>query len=227
MVTPADGSSPPRVAAYLLVPCDDPAKAASLRERLVAFQRSQGLPAGLYEEQCKGHRGRPKRGLLVGRASCGDVDLVCVLALRHLAPTRARACQLVLRLGVSVVTPAGLRLDPANDVVRWVARERAEHQRQIRRGQARNRKQGKRVGAIPTGFRVAKDGEHVEPDPDEQRMLAMAFELLASGLSPTQTAVRLNEAGYHSRKGGPITHKQVTRWRLRGRDQVVCPAPTT
>ncbi len=205
-------SAPRRVAAYLLAPCNDDAKAAALRERLRAFQRSLGVPIGIYAEQCKGRHARPMRGRLVRRGSRGGFDLLCVLALRHLAPTRARVCQLVVRLGVCVVTPTGLRLDPADHVVRWVARERAEHQRQIRRGLARKRKCGERTGVIPAGFRLAEDGVHLEPDPEEQRAIATAIELLASGLALRQIAKRLTEAGHRSRKGGPITHTQVKRW---------------
>jgi DNA invertase Pin-like site-specific DNA recombinase len=204
--------SRPRVAAYLLVPCDDDAKAASLRERLASFQRTQGMPLGMYEEQCGGHRARPLRGRLVRRGSRGGFDLVCVLALRHLAPTRARIAQLVLRLGVPVVTLSGLRLDPADRVVRWIARERSEHQRRIRRGLSKKRQRGERAGVIPAGLQLAEDGVHLEPDPNVQRAMATARELSASGLALRQIAKRLTEAGHRTRRGTAISHKQVGRW---------------
>jgi DNA invertase Pin-like site-specific DNA recombinase len=148
--------------------------------------------------------------------------LVCVVALQHLAPTRSRVAQLVLRLGVPVVTLSGLRLDPADRVVRWIAKERGEHQRRIRRALSKKRQRGERAGAIPAGFRLASDGVHLEPDPDEQRAIAMAIELSATGLALRQIARRLTEAGHRSRKGGPVTHTQVRRWLSRGRDQVIC-----
>jgi len=207
-------SDQPRVAAYLLTPCNS-TRASKFRERLAAFQRSQGLPLGIYEEQCEGRRSRPLRNRLVRRGQRGGFDLCVVLSLRHLAPTRSRVAQIVLRLKVPVVTPSGLRLDPNDRVLRWLARERAEVRRSIRREVAAKRKRGERVGEIPSGFRLAEDGVHVEPDPKVQAAMATARELAATGLSQRQIAEQLTEAGHRSRRGGPITHKQVGRWLAR------------
>jgi len=203
------------VAAYLLVPRDR-TKAAALRAKLVAFQRSQGVPAALYEESPEDRRRRPKRRRLIGRARRGEVCILCVLHLRDLAASRARVAQIVLRLRVPVVTPSGLRLDPADRVLRWVAHERTEHRRSIKRALDAKRGRGERVGAIPAGLKLAEDGVHLEPDADVQQAIATARRLAASGTSLRQIAIALTEAGYRSRSGRPITHRQVGRW-LRAR----------
>jgi len=118
---PTEQAGPPRVASYSLSP-DDPAKAEALRARLAAYQRSLGLPLGVYEERCRDRRRRPLRARLLHRAAGGGIDIVVVPAVRHLASTRARVCQLVCRLDVPVLTLTGLRFDPSDRIVRWVAR---------------------------------------------------------------------------------------------------------
>ena len=206
---------PQRAAAYLLLP-DDPTRAAAMRAELVALQRTQGIPFAVYEELPEHRRRRPKRRRLLRRARRDGFDIVCVLRLRHLAPTRARVAQLVLGLGVPVVTPSGLRLDPADRVLRWVARERTEHRKRIRGGLDAKRRRGERCGGIPAGSKLADDGVHLVPDADEQRAMATARELAEDGRSLRQIADVLTEAGHRTRAGGPITHKQVGRW-LRAR----------
>jgi hypothetical protein len=208
---PPSPQSAPCVAAYLLLPAD-PAKAAALRARLVAFQRSQGVPAALYEEHPEDRRRRPKRRRLIGRARRGAICVLCVLRLRHLAATRARVAQLVLRMNVAVVTPSGLRLDPADRVLRWVAHERTEHRRSIKRALDAKRGRGERVGAIPAGLKLAEDGVHLEPDADVQQAIATARRLASGGMSQRQIATTLTEAGYRTRRGRAVTHKQVGRW---------------
>jgi recombinase len=54
------------------------------------------------------------------------------------------------------------------------------------------------------------------PDADEHRAMVTARELAEDGRSLRQIADLLTEAGYRSRGGGPITHRQVGRW-LRAR----------
>lgn len=181
----------PCVAAYLLRP-RDPKKAALLRAKLVAFQRAQGVPAAVYEEAPKDHRRRPKLRCLIDRAHRGEVCRVCVIAMRHIAPTRSRVAQLVIRLAVPVVSVNGLRLDPADRVVRWIARERTEHGRSIKRGLARMRPR--------------------EPSPETQRAIEKARALSESGMSQRQIAEHLTEAGHRTRRGTAISHKQVGRW---------------
>jgi DNA invertase Pin-like site-specific DNA recombinase len=212
---------PPRVAAYLVVPCGDPTKAALLQEQLAALQRSLGTPLGTYAEKCEDRHRRPLRARLLRRGGRGGFDLLCVVTLQHLATTRSRVAQLVLRLGVPVVTLSGLRLDPADRVVRWIAKERDQHRQRIRRALAKKRQRGERAGAIPAGYKLAADGLHIEPDPDVQRAITIARQLSAEGLALRKIARHLTDAGYRTRVGGDISHKQVKRWLARARSDGV------
>ncbi len=144
--------------------------------------------------------------------------MVAVLRLRDLAASRARAAQLVLSLGVPVVTPTGLRLDPADRVVRWLARERTEHRASSRAALDAKRSRGERIGGIPSGYRLAEDGVHLVPAPAEQQTISRAVGLRSLGTSYRQVAKTLNEEGHRSRGGGRITHGQVSRW-IRAREK--------
>jgi len=198
-------SEHPCVAAYMLVPAD-PARAESKRAKLVALQRSLGLAAAVYAEP-PGRR-RPQRRRLIGRARRGDVCVVAVIRWRDLAPSRSRVAQLVVRLGVPVVSGDGLRLDPADPVLRWLAKEKGEHRRTVDAKRAR----GERLGEIPMGYRLDPDGVHLVPNVDEQRAIARARELADVGTSRRRIARVLTIEGYRSRRGGPITHVAVGRW---------------
>lgn len=202
-----------RVAAYLVV-SRDPTKTAALRAKLVAFQRSLGVPAAVYEDH-EHPRRRPKRRRLVLRGRLGGFDLVVCLRFGHLGSSRSRVAQVVLQLGVPVVTPTGLRLDPvdreARRVLRWVAKEQTEHRGRIRRALDAKRVRGERVGAIPVGSRLAEDGVHLVPDADGLRAIATARELAGRGVSLRKIASALSDAGHRTRGGKPVTHRQVGR----------------
>lgn len=209
----ADGPSPSGagcVAAYLRLP-RDPAKAAARREKLRAFQRTLGAPAAVYEEQLQDGRTRPKRRRLVMRALRGEVCCVAVLELRDLTADRVRAARLVVRMGVPVVAP-DLRLDPSDPVVQWLARDRRDRRRSITEALAEKRSRGERTGQIPSGFRLAADGLHLEPDPEVQRAMATSRDLAAAGMSHQQIAERLTRDGYCSQRGGPISRRTIGRW---------------
>lgn len=61
-----------------------------------------------------------------------------------------------------------------------------------RMGLQQNKAQGKRVGQIPFGFRLAADGEALEQDPDEQFMLQRILRLRAEGVSVPRIVALLN-----------------------------------
>ena len=60
---------------------------------------------------------------------------------------------------------------------------------------------GERVGNIHYGYRLAADGEHVEPDPAEQAVLAEVRALRSRHRSLREIATALNESGYSTRRG--------------------------
>jgi len=56
-------------------------------------------------------------------------------------------------------------------------------------------------GEAPYGWRLAADGVHLSPHPEEQAALALAGELRAAGLSLAKVGERLAERGYLPRNG--------------------------
>lgn len=76
---------------------------------------------------------------------------------------------------------------------------------------AHKKAKGERVGTIPYGYHLAADGVSLEPDADEQAMIADARELKAAGLSLRKIGERLTERGMLPRTGGEWHASQVSK----------------
>ena len=63
-----------------------------------------------------------------------------------------------------------------------------------------------RVGNIAYGYRLAEDGKHIEPNPDEQTVLSEIQRLRPSDHSMRRVATELNRQALRIRRG--------TAWRL-------------
>jgi DNA invertase Pin-like site-specific DNA recombinase len=68
---------------------------------------------------------------------------------------------------------------------------------------ARMAQQGKRVGEIPYGFKLAEDGVHLVEDATEQRLVQTIRDLKAKGLTWAQVAEEMNSRGFVTKKGRP------------------------
>ena len=66
-------------------------------------------------------------------------------------------------------------------------------------------------GDAPYGYRLAADGERLEPEPAEQVLLARARRLRHKGLSLRAVARQLEAQGFRTRTGGPFAAVQVQR----------------
>jgi site-specific DNA recombinase len=73
------------------------------------------------------------------------------------------------------------------------------------------RSQGERVGNIAFGFRLAGDGQHVEPDPAEQGALAEIRRLRHEGTTLRGIAASLNHRALRTRRGTPWRLESVAR----------------
>lgn len=73
------------------------------------------------------------------------------------------------------------------------------------------RKQGRRVGNIAFGSRLAGDGEHLEPEPVEQAALAEIRRLRRQGATLRGIAAALNNRAHRTRRGTPWRLESVAR----------------
>lgn len=73
------------------------------------------------------------------------------------------------------------------------------------------KREGKRVGHIPFGFKLAHDGVYLEESPEEQDILRQMSELRAEGLSIRDIAKALNERNAFNRGQTTWNHASVHR----------------
>jgi site-specific DNA recombinase len=97
---------------------------------------------------------------------------------------------------VDTRTAAGrLVLNVLTSVAQW---ERETTVERTKDAMSHLKSQGKRVGSVPFGFKVAEDNQLV-PDPQEQEALAIMRRLRAAGYSLRDIAAHLEENGYTPR----------------------------
>lgn len=70
---------------------------------------------------------------------------------------------------------------------------------------------GQRVGNIPFGYRLADDGQTLEPEPAEQNVCGIVRELRSAGYSLRAIAHELNRQGLTTRKGTAWVYQYVDR----------------
>jgi DNA invertase Pin-like site-specific DNA recombinase len=180
--------------------------------------------AGRYLEPPDGGRSRAKLKRLLRRARTKVFEAVCVLRLDDLAASRPGAARVAWELdevGVRVVSTSEPQLDLRAPALRWIAEDQPRRSQRVKDALQAKRARGKRMGAVPRGFRLALDGVRQEPDETEQTVIKQAVALSKSGASLSSIARRLTEQGYRSRNGTPFSHNQISRMlaRVRGDQQ--------
>ena len=73
------------------------------------------------------------------------------------------------------------------------------------------KREGKRIGHIPFGFRLAQDGVYLEESPEEQDILRQMNDLRAEGLSIRDIAKALNERNAFNRGQAAWNNSSVHR----------------
>ena len=69
--------------------------------------------------------------------------------------------------------------------------------------------QGRRVGSVPHGYRLAEDGKHLLPDAHEQEVLNLVRELREDGWTLQAISAELAERGAFNRAGRPFNAKSI------------------
>jgi len=73
------------------------------------------------------------------------------------------------------------------------------------------KKQGKRTGTIPFGFRVGEDNETLEIEPKEKKIIDRVKDLRASGLKLREIQEELQAQGIKTRKGNGFTTSAICK----------------
>jgi site-specific DNA recombinase len=159
---------------------------------------------------------RPGMARLLALVDAGAVQTVIIAKLDRLTRSVKDLCTLLERFErrrvalISVAesldtgSAAGrLVLNIMTAVSQW---EREAIGERTRDALSHKRRRGERVGNIPFGSRLAADGEHLEPEPGEQAVLAEIRRLRCDGVTMRAIAASLNGCCYRTRRG--------TAWRL-------------
>jgi len=111
---------------------------------------------------------------------------------------------------------AGNGRSPEDRFMRTMLDGAAEHVRAVIKARTKaalavKRAKGQRTGSVPFGFRVAGDGVHLEPVPEEQEVIRVAQGLRAEGRSLAGVGAELAARGMLSRTGRPFIATQIAR----------------
>jgi site-specific DNA recombinase len=164
---------------------------------------------------------RPGVTRLLAMIDAGKVRTVIVAKLDRLTRSVKDLCTLLERFerrGVALVSVAEsldtgsaagrLVLNIMTAVSQW---EREAIGERTRDALGHKRHRGERVGNIPFGYRLASDGQHVEPDPGEQSALAEIATLRRQGTPMRRIAATLNQQAHRTRRGTPWRLESVAR----------------
>ena len=164
---------------------------------------------------------RPGMTRLLALVEAGKVRAVIVAKLDRLTRSVKDLCELLERFerkGVALVSVAEsldtgsaagrLVLNIMAAVSQWEREAIGERTRDALR---HKRNQGRRVGNIAFGSRLASDGDHLESDPAEQAALAEIRRLRGEGATLRGIAAALNHREYRTRRGTPWRLESVTR----------------
>ena len=164
---------------------------------------------------------RPGVQRLLSLVNGGSVDAVIIAKLDRLTRSVKDLCSLlelfekrkVALISVAESLDTGsaagrLVITIMGAVSQWEREAIGERTRDALR---HKRSQGRRVGNIAFGSRLANDGEHLEPDPTEQRALAEIRRLRSKGTTLRGIAATLNQRDYRTRRGTPWRLESVVR----------------
>lgn len=166
---------------------------------------------------------RPGMQRLLALVDAKKIDAVIVAKLDRLTRSVKDLCSLLElfeKKNVALISVAE-SLDTGSAAGRLVITimaavsqwEREAIGERTRDAMSHKRRNGERVGNISYGYRLAGDGEHVEPDDAEQAAIAEIRSLRSAGTTLRGIAAALNHRAFRTRRG--------TAWRLESVARVV------
>jgi site-specific DNA recombinase len=168
---------------------------------------------------------RPGMARLLALVNEGEVNTVIIAKLDRLTRSVKDLAELLERFqrrGVSLVSVAE-SLDTGSAAGRLVINimtavsqwEREAIGERTRDAMSHKRSNGERVGNIAYGYRLAADGQRLEPDPHEQAVLSAIRELRERRCPMRGIAAELNARGWRTRR--------ASAWRLEHVARILCP----
>jgi len=164
---------------------------------------------------------RPGMDRLLTLVDERKVDTVIIAKLDRLTRSVKDLAELLERFqrrGVSLVSVAE-SLDTGSAAGRLVINimtavsqwEREAIGERTRDAMQYKRSNGRCVGNLAYGYRLSADGEHVEPEPSEQKALAQIRSLRQDGRSLRAIATALNGQALRTRRGTGWRHDHILR----------------
>lgn len=162
---------------------------------------------------------RPGLQRVLGMLRKGEADAVIVAKLDRLTRRVADLATLIegpfqkaalLSVGEQIDTRSAagrLVLHVLGSVAEW---ERATIGERTKVALQHLKAQGRRVGAIPYGYRLAGE-KQLEQEPAEQEVIAIAREMRQAGMTLRAICDALTAHGYRSRTGNPFLSAQIMR----------------
>lgn len=151
-------------------------------------------------------------GLLRAIESVGEgreADTLLALRPDRLARSVIQACAIQATLdrqggALRYVSGSGNGNNPEDRLIRQILDAFAEYERAIIKlrvaaAMARGRAEGRWLGECPYGYRLAADGEHLEPDEGEQAIIQRIWSARDRGLSIRAIVSSLNEQNVPAR----------------------------
>lgn len=200
------------------------------RHKIASWARRQGVTVlATFQEEVSGStplHERPK--LLQALASLGALRAdALVVAHRDRLARSVLVSQAIYAIahssGKVIVSADGMGngTDPFADFVRIILDACAQFEAGLIRERTRSalevrRRQGKRYGEIPWGYRLHTDGETLLPDARERSVLCQVHELHHAGISRYAIRQRLAERGVTTRGGGRFYDSQIRAMLARG-----------
>lgn len=164
---------------------------------------------------------RPGMAKLLAMVDAGEVQVLIIAKLDRLTRSVKDLCTLLERFhrrGVTLISVAEsldtgsaagrLVLNIMTAVSQW---EREAIGERTRDAMNHKRSQGERIGNIAYGYRLAEDGEHVEPNGPEQDARRRICELRGNRHSLREIASLLNAEGLRTRRGSAWRHEHILR----------------
>jgi DNA invertase Pin-like site-specific DNA recombinase len=205
--------------AYLRVSTSDQAERMGLTAQEDACRKVGTLTQVFRDEGVSGATPLHKRpGLLAAISTLRKDDILVVAKRDRLGRDTIIVAMVeaaVSRKGARIVSAAGEGNGdtPSDQLMRRLVDAFAEYERAIIRARtsdalASKRRRGERTGHIPFGYKLARDGTHLEPSSHEQKLLKRIRAMRKADLSWRDIAKAI---GSHPRTGRPWDHSQLLR----------------